>query len=215
MCRLGLGCRLPVNSRLTPRESVSDNRLWGCTSDFSTGRQPRLIGWIIRSLQCSSSVNDRVWPASATCPGPPRGCLCGSVIAVVLKHAVWSCGGQQPPVVAGSCLLNLMAGRVADPEAKIVRPENRLCTATARRPGISGGIAPASAPQRTRLATVWARRIAPRRLGVILFRVPILAPLPHVAVHVVESPCIRSTQVTDAGSAGLRKALPRCSIIHP
>ena len=82
-----------------------------------------------------------------------------------------------------------MEGRLllgeAKAEAKVVAAEDGGTAATAQHTAEPLALAPAAATEHAVRATAWACRIRLRTAAVNV--IPILAPLPHVAAHVVEA----------------------------
>ena len=88
--------------------------------------------------------------------------------------------------VPGAC------GSAAEqPHAVAVDAEPRREAVAIRRTAVGGGIAPRAAAEHARRYRRRPRRIDAGRLLVVIAVVPIAAPLPDVAVHVVQSPGVR------------------------
>ena len=73
-------------------------------------------------------------------------------------------------------------------------PVLRLAPAPARRTAVPGGTDPAAAPDHPARAGRWPLRIIRWRAGVVVTTIPVLAPLPHIPVHVVQAERIRFLQ---------------------
>ena len=83
----------------------------------------------------------------------------------------------------------LLDGTAEHTKAKVVAPDHRRVPVAARRTAVPGAEVPAAAPDhpvRAQRRAGWICRRTARILAV-----PILAPLPDVTVHVIQSPAIR------------------------
>ena len=78
-----------------------------------------------------------------------------------------------------------------NPHAVAVDAEPRRQAVAIRRAAVGGGVAPRAAAKHARRAGRRPRRVDRGRLLVVVPVVPIGAPLPDVAVHVVQSPGVR------------------------
>src|SRR5262249_37514251 len=80
----------------------------------------------------------------------------------------------------------------------------RLVLETDRGPAAPGEIIPAAAPDHPQRPAGGALRVARRALLVIALGIPVVAPLPDVAVHVIQAPGVRRERAHGAGPLQVR-----------
>jgi len=84
--------------------------------------------------------------------------------------------------------LRLLARRTqGKAEARVAVAVRRVAPVAARRTAEPGGVAPAAAPEHPVRARCWATRVTERRRGIVVRTIPIFAPLPNVAMHVMQT----------------------------
>ena len=81
--------------------------------------------------------------------------------------------------------------KLEDAQAQVVVPVPRRAEVAVGRPAAPGGDEPATAAKHAVRARCRSRRIVHRRLRIVTAIIPILAPLPHVPVHVIQPPGVR------------------------